>query len=57
MAQDKKVCRHQTIIQSAKKTCTMLENVPHYYLNVRYARDRPWLLGSMCAILKIVPGY
>jgi len=26
-------------------------------LNVRYARDRPPLLGSMCALLKTVPVY
>jgi len=51
--------------------CTVLETVPGYSskralcskppmvtsLNVRYARDRPSLLGSMCAWLKTVPVY
>jgi len=35
----------------------MLETVLVTSLNVRYARDRPWLLDSTCDILKIVPGY
>ena len=26
-------------------------------LNVRFARDRPWLLGSTYAMLNIVPEY
>jgi len=37
-------------------TCTMLETVLVTSLNVRYARDRPSLLITMCAILKNVPG-
>jgi len=43
MAQGKKksACKYQAIIQSAKKTCTMLETVLVTSLNVHYARDRP----------------
>ena len=55
--QKKSACKYHTIIQSAKKTCAMLETVPGYY-SKRGQCSRPSLVTTTtCTELETVPGY